>query len=138
MNTPASPVAAKPPAPKPVAPATSAKPPLPTRPPPPTLRPAVPAAVAKPAPHPGPLAAGAKPPPSPGSVPKRVPPPMKASDITPEHLFQRLSYFENLYRLQKAHIKLLGSMLTRTGTALPVVSFPSLKSQAGDVDPNAG
>lgn len=84
--------------------------------------------------NPVPLAGRA--PPAPGSV-KPVQVTVKASELTPEHLFQRLYFLEGLYRHQRAYIKDLTGRLQRTGTAVPTMPhFDALKSPAGDIDPN--
>lgn len=64
---------------------------------------------------------------------------VKASELRPEHLFQRLYFLEGIYRHQRAHIKDLEARLMRTGTAVPTMPhFDPLKSPAGDIDPNVG
>lgn len=76
--------------------------------------------------------------PTPAATPSK-PAAVKASELRPEHLFQRLYFLEGIYRHQRAHIKDLEARLMRTGTAVPTMPhFDPLKSPAGDIDPNVG
>lgn len=103
-----------------------------------TLPPSKPAPALKPwvppkAPAPARPAAAA------GSAPAPKLPVTRAADLTSEHLFQRLHWFENMFRHHRAYIADLQARLSRTGTAVPNMPHAApLVSPAGDINPNEG